>query len=73
MKKALAFDIGGTKIYSAVIDETGNIVSEIEKFSTPKTLNEIKNLLKTHIYNLGKFLSLNFLVILFDHTQIQIP
>ena len=49
MKKALAFDIGGTKIYSTVIDETGKIVSEIDKFSTPKTLNEIKSLLKTQI------------------------
>ena len=26
MKKALAFDIGGTKIYSTIIDETGNII-----------------------------------------------
>lgn len=49
MKKALAFDIGGTKIYSTIIDETGNIVSNIEKFSTPKTLEEIKNILKTEI------------------------
>lgn len=49
MKKALAFDIGGTKIYSTIIDETGNIVSNIEKFSTPKTLEEIKNILKTKI------------------------
>ena len=44
MKKALAFDIGGTKIYSTVIDETGKIVSEIDKFSTPKTLDEIKSM-----------------------------
>ena len=49
MKKALAFDIGGTKIYSAIIDETGNIVSEIEKFSTPKTLDGIQELLKIQI------------------------
>ena len=49
MKKALAFDIGGTKIYSTIVDETGKIVAEIDKFSTPKTLNEIKNLLKTQI------------------------
>ena len=49
MKKALAFDIGGTKIYSTIVDETGKIVSEIDKFSTPKTLDEIKNLLKTQI------------------------
>jgi glucokinase len=49
MKKALAFDIGGTKIYSTVIDETGKIIAEIDKFSTPKTLDEIKSLLKTQI------------------------
>lgn len=50
MKKALAFDIGGTKIFSTVIDETGQIISEIDKFSTPKTLDEIKNVLKKQIY-----------------------
>ncbi len=49
MKTALAFDIGGTKIYSTVVDETGKIVSAIDKFSTPKTLDEIKTLLKTQI------------------------
>ena len=49
MKKALAFDIGGTKIYSTVIDETGKVVADIDKFSTPKSLDEIKNLLKTQI------------------------
>ena len=49
MKKALAFDIGGTKIYSTIVDETGKVVSEIDKFSTPKTLEEIKSLLKTQI------------------------
>ena len=42
MKKALTFDIGGTKIYSTIIDEEGNIVGDIEKFSTPKSLEEIK-------------------------------
>ena len=49
MKKALAFDIGGTKIYSTIVDETGKVVSEIDKFLTPKTLDEIKYLLKTQI------------------------
>ena len=49
MKKALAFDIGGTKIYSTVIDETGRVVTEIDKFSTPKTLEEIKNVLRLQI------------------------
>lgn len=45
MKKALAFDIGGTKIYHTIIDEFGNICGEIEKYSTPKDLQELKNLL----------------------------
>ena len=52
MKKALAIDVGGTKIYCAIIDDAGNIVSEIEKFSTPKTFEEIKsvfeNIIKKH-------------------------
>ena len=34
--KVLAFDIGGTKIYCAVIDEKGQIVGDVEKFSTPQ-------------------------------------
>ena len=42
MLKALAIDVGGTKIYNAIIDENGNILSEIEKHSTPKTFDEIK-------------------------------
>ena len=44
MKKALAIDVGGTKIYSAIINEKGEIISEIEKHHTPKTFNEIKSL-----------------------------
>ncbi len=42
MRQALGIDVGGTKIYSAIIDENGNIMSEIEKHSTPKTFAEIK-------------------------------
>ena len=49
MKKALAFDIGGTKIYSTIIDETGNIISDIDKFSTPKSIESIKEILKNQI------------------------
>lgn len=49
MKKALAFDIGGTKIYSTIVNENGEIVAEIDKFSTPKSLEEIKTLLKNQI------------------------
>ena len=49
MKQALAFDIGGTKIYSTLINETGSIISNIEKFSTPKTIEGIKETLKNQI------------------------
>ncbi len=52
MKKTLVIDIGGTKIYSTVIDENGEIITEIEKHSTPKTFVEIKttleNIVKKH-------------------------
>lgn len=54
MKKALAFDIGGTKIYSTIIDETGKIVSEIEKFATPKTIEEIQSILQKQIVKYEK-------------------
>ena len=49
MKKALAFDIGGTKIYSTIINEEGKIIADIDKFSTPKTIEGIKETLKTQI------------------------
>lgn len=49
MLKALAFDIGGTKIYSTVVDETGKIMFEPDKFSTPKTVDGIKEVLKKQI------------------------
>ncbi len=43
-KKALAIDVGGTKIYSAIIDINGQIISDIEKNPTPKSFGEIKSL-----------------------------
>lgn len=49
MGKALAIDVGGTKIYSAIINEKGEIISEIEKHHTPKTFDEIKTLFETII------------------------
>lgn len=48
-KKALAIDIGGTKIYHTIIDENGNILGEIEKHATPKDFDELRNLLKNTI------------------------
>lgn len=46
MKKALTIDIGGTKIYNTIINEQGEIISEIEKRHTPKTFEEIKTVLE---------------------------
>lgn len=43
MRKALAIDVGGTKIYNTIINEKGEITGEIEKRHTPKTFEEIKN------------------------------
>lgn len=42
LKKALAIDVGGTKIYNAIVNEKGEIILEIEKRPTPKTFAEIK-------------------------------
>ena len=49
MKKALAIDIGGTKIYNSIVDETGALVSDVEKYETPKKLEDIRLLLETII------------------------
>lgn len=49
MLKALAFDIGGTKIYSTIIDENGKLLNEPVKFSTPKDIDGIKEILNTQI------------------------
>ncbi len=46
MKKALAIDVGGTKIYNTIVDESGNIVADVEKRATPKTFEEIRTVLK---------------------------
>jgi len=45
-RKALAIDVGGTKIYHTIVDETGTIVGKIEKHSTPKEFDEMINLFK---------------------------
>ena len=49
MKKALAIDVGGTKIYSAIINEAGEILTDVEKHHTPATFDEIKALFKSII------------------------
>lgn len=40
-KKALAIDVGGTKISFCLVDEAGTIVSEVKKMSTPKAYDEL--------------------------------
>lgn len=49
MRYALGIDVGGTKIYSALIDESGQIVSDVEKNPTPKTFDEIELLFEAII------------------------
>ena len=44
--KALAIDVGGTKIYATLVDEKGNIVSDIEKYSTPYDLKKIEEIFR---------------------------
>ena len=46
MKKALAIDIGGTKIYNCIVDEKGQIVSDVEKRNTPESFADIKSTLE---------------------------
>ncbi len=41
MRRALAIDVGGTKIYNTIVNEAGEIVGDVEKHYTPKTYNEI--------------------------------
>ena len=47
--KILAFDIGGTKIAHALVDEQGNLISERGKNDTPKTAAAIETLLRNVI------------------------
>lgn len=54
MKKALAIDVGGTKIYNAIIDENGNILGDVEKHSTPRDFEGIKNTFKSIIEKYAK-------------------
>ncbi len=49
MKKVLAFDIGGTKIAHALVNEDGQLLAEPVKEKTPDTVQEIEKLLKKNI------------------------
>ena len=52
MKKALAIDIGGTKTSYCIINESGTIISDINKIKTAKTIEEI-------IFNLKNIITEN--------------
>ena len=49
MKRALAIDVGGTKIYSAIVNVNGEIVSDVEKTPTPKNYEDIISTFKSII------------------------
>ncbi len=49
MNLSLAIDIGGTKIAYGLVDNSGIIKNEIQKTKTPKTVDEIKNILENII------------------------
>ena len=44
-KTALGIDIGGTKIYAAIVNENGEILTPPAKYDTPKTVEDIKETL----------------------------
>ncbi len=46
IETALGIDIGGTKIFHALVNKKGEIISEVQKDFTPKTAIEIENKLK---------------------------
>ena len=48
--KALAIDVGGTKIYATIVDEKGNIVADIEKYPTPYDLQKIEDIFREIIF-----------------------
>lgn len=50
MRKALAIDIGGTKIYNTIINEKGEIIADVEKRHTPKTFDEIRQVLEEIVH-----------------------
>lgn len=49
MPKVLAIDAGGTKIAYALVNEQGEIITEVKQTSTPKNITELKTVFKTII------------------------
>lgn len=56
--KALGIDIGGTKIYAAIVNKNGEILDTPEKFATPKTVDGIKETLSNIIEKYSKSASI---------------
>lgn len=57
-KTALGIDIGGTKIYAAIVNQNGEILTPPVKYATPKTVEGIKETLSQIIENQGKTASI---------------
>ncbi len=53
-KTALGIDIGGTKIYAAIVNKSGEILTPPIKYATPKSVEGIKETLSQIIENQGK-------------------
>lgn len=49
MTKVLAIDVGGTKLVHAIINEKGKFLSEVKKTSTPKNIDELKQVFENII------------------------
>lgn len=47
--KALAIDVGGTKIYNTIVNDAGEIIASVEKHDTPKTTEAIVAVFKSII------------------------
>lgn len=49
MTKILSIDVGGTKLVHVIINEKGEFLSEVKKTSTPKNIDELKQIFKNII------------------------
>lgn len=49
MKKILSIDVGGTKLIHAIINEKGEFLSEVERTSTPKNIDDMIKVFKNII------------------------
>lgn len=54
MAKILSIDVGGTKLSYCIINEKGEIISKIEKTSTPKNIEDMKKIFRSIISDYEK-------------------